>query len=366
MPYTPQTWADGPSGGTPITADRLDVIEDGIAAATTLAEAALPKSGGILTGTLELTGAAAGRLLVGTNTAEPGGGVTNLLDVRSGSAAVGGAYFKHMPTAAATAHALTARQAGTSGTGSALNIVSDNPEMSSTQVSGRETSTGTVKITHTNGGTTATADVNAAAVSIDLKKGTAPGTGARGLFITSTDGPTTGDLITARNGGGADLFRVTPTGGIVSAGPIIGQQQRCSLSRIADLALAANVVTAVPIVTSVYQEGGAWWTAGANITVPTGAGGLYLIGVRVIFKDGGTNLGERSMWVRRQTGGPLVDDPPVVGLSVPATGTAIWPDMTASNVAPLVAGQTYYVSVRTSIAITLYGVEVSFTRQPVV
>ncbi len=33
MPYTPQTWIDGPGGGTPISAARLNYMEDGIEAA---------------------------------------------------------------------------------------------------------------------------------------------------------------------------------------------------------------------------------------------------------------------------------------------------------------------------------------------
>lgn len=31
MAYNPQTWADGEAGGTPITADRLNHIEQGVA-----------------------------------------------------------------------------------------------------------------------------------------------------------------------------------------------------------------------------------------------------------------------------------------------------------------------------------------------
>ena len=33
MPYTPQTWADGAAGGTPLSAARLGYIESGIEAA---------------------------------------------------------------------------------------------------------------------------------------------------------------------------------------------------------------------------------------------------------------------------------------------------------------------------------------------
>lgn len=38
MPYDKQTWVDGVAGGTPITADRLDHIEDGVDAATATAD----------------------------------------------------------------------------------------------------------------------------------------------------------------------------------------------------------------------------------------------------------------------------------------------------------------------------------------
>jgi lysophospholipase L1-like esterase len=44
MPYTPQTWADGSGGGTPITAATLTHIESGIDTATDTADAAVPLS----------------------------------------------------------------------------------------------------------------------------------------------------------------------------------------------------------------------------------------------------------------------------------------------------------------------------------
>ena len=36
MAYTKQTWSDGPGGGTPLDADRLNHMEDGIAQATSI------------------------------------------------------------------------------------------------------------------------------------------------------------------------------------------------------------------------------------------------------------------------------------------------------------------------------------------
>ena len=47
-PYYPNRWASGETGGTPITPEALNHMEDGIAAA-------LRKDGGIMTGMLQLT-----------------------------------------------------------------------------------------------------------------------------------------------------------------------------------------------------------------------------------------------------------------------------------------------------------------------
>jgi|SRR5690606_4823664 hypothetical protein len=44
MAYTPKTWADGPTGNTPITADELNRIETGVDEAHTGLESAVPTS----------------------------------------------------------------------------------------------------------------------------------------------------------------------------------------------------------------------------------------------------------------------------------------------------------------------------------
>lgn len=44
MAYTPFEWADGEEGGTPITAERLNHIEDGVADAAAAADGAAPAS----------------------------------------------------------------------------------------------------------------------------------------------------------------------------------------------------------------------------------------------------------------------------------------------------------------------------------
>lgn len=54
-PYYPNKWQYGEEGATPITPAALNCMEQGIIDAHTAAEAALPKTGGTLTGMLILT-----------------------------------------------------------------------------------------------------------------------------------------------------------------------------------------------------------------------------------------------------------------------------------------------------------------------
>lgn len=118
-----------------------------------------------------------------------------------------------LKTTSTTEHAATVYQAGTSGvdTASALNIISDNPQTSTVQVSGTETDRGTVKITH-RGPAVASADANSAAISVDLQDGAAA-SAAQGLFISGT---TTGRRIRVRDNANADRFEVTGPGNMVT------------------------------------------------------------------------------------------------------------------------------------------------------
>ncbi|MPY59549.1 hyaluronoglucosaminidase [Streptomyces spongiae] len=116
------------------------------------------------------------------------------------------AFFK---TTSETAHAVTVYQAGTAGTGAALNVVSDNPGTSAMYLSGTETGRGTLKIAHR--GYAHGSDKNSAALSIDLQTA---GTAAQGIFLTATNGATTGNLIVLRNNEGLDDFVVKGTGRI--------------------------------------------------------------------------------------------------------------------------------------------------------
>lgn len=86
------------------------------------------------------------------------------------------------------------RQKGKSGQGAALSAVSENPDASAVLVNGVERARGTVKVAHA--GYPDGSDASAAAVSIDLQ---VEGTAAQGIFVTATDGATTGNLMLLRN-----------------------------------------------------------------------------------------------------------------------------------------------------------------------
>ncbi|MET9813160.1 hypothetical protein [Streptomyces sp. NPDC006355] len=100
-----------------------------------------------------------------------------------------------------TEHALTVyqRATGTSPGSVALNVISDKPGDSAMWLTGHETARGTLKIAHLNGGAGPTDDAGASAISIDLQRGGKGGTAAQGIWLTSTEGPTTGRLLVLRN-----------------------------------------------------------------------------------------------------------------------------------------------------------------------
>ncbi|MFF0434506.1 hyaluronoglucosaminidase [Streptomyces sp. NPDC004327] len=127
-------------------------------------------------------------------------------------AATNSAFFK---TTSVSEHTATLYQAATSGTGVALNVVSDNPGTSAMYLSGTETGRGTLKIAHR--GYTDGSDANAAALSIDLQTPGAtdpkkPGTAAQGIYVTATHGPTAGALLVLRNNANLDDLTVKGTG----------------------------------------------------------------------------------------------------------------------------------------------------------
>lgn len=126
--------------------------------------------------------------------------------------AVRSGFFK---TTSPTEHAVTIFQAGTTGldTAAALNVVSNNTQTSSMFLSGTEVARGTFKVAHHNPGPGATDDASASAISIDLQDAGHGGTAAQGIFMTSTTGTTTGNLVTLRNNS-RDDFVVKANGSV--------------------------------------------------------------------------------------------------------------------------------------------------------
>jgi hypothetical protein len=126
-----------------------------------------------------------------------------------GFTADSGARTGFFKTTSVSEHAVTVYQAGQSGSGAALNIISDNPDTSAVYVRGVESGRGSVKIAHV--GRADGSDASASGLSIDLQTA---GTAAQGIFVTATQGPTSGSLITLRNNAGLDDFVVKGTGRI--------------------------------------------------------------------------------------------------------------------------------------------------------
>lgn len=109
-----------------------------------------------------------------------------------------------LKTTSTSEHTLTTYAAGTSGTGVALNVINDRPGDSAAYFTGAPTGRGVVKIAHLNGSGSAAGDANGSAISIDLQwndqNGVSQGgTAAQGIFLTATQGATTGNLLSFRN-----------------------------------------------------------------------------------------------------------------------------------------------------------------------
>jgi hypothetical protein len=172
-----------------------------------------------------------------------------------------------LKTTSTTEHAATIYQAGTSGSNiSALNVVSDNPSGSAMQLSGIDSGTGTLKITHRKPGV---ADTNASALSIDVQDGAGSGdTAAKGIFLTATEGATTGDLLDVRNNGVQDL--VLKGTGRMGVGIVIGATPRAQvdIAGLGTLFLQNGTAPATPTGGGIlYVESGALKYKGSSGTV---------------------------------------------------------------------------------------------------
>jgi len=106
-----------------------------------------------------------------------------------------------------------AENGGTNNAG--LNVVSANTAFSACEVTGHETAHGTLKISHVNPGPDPTSDANAAAISVDLQKGGAKGTAAQGIFLKSTTGGTSGEILHYVDPTGVTVFALLPDGSLL-------------------------------------------------------------------------------------------------------------------------------------------------------
>ena len=96
-----------------------------------------------------------------------------------------------------------------------LNVVSANSAFSACGVSGHETGHGTLKISHVNPGPDSESDANAAAISIDLQAGKAGGTAAQGIFLKSTTGGSSGEIVHYVDPTGVTIFALLPDGSLL-------------------------------------------------------------------------------------------------------------------------------------------------------
>lgn len=121
-----------------------------------------------------------------------------------------------LKTTSAAEHTLTVYAAGTAGTGVALNVINDRPGDSAQFLTGWPSGRGVLKIAAGNPGVS---NSSASAISIDLQYVNQTGvnqgsTACQGIFLTATQGPTTGRLLVLRNSDPAttDDFVVSATG----------------------------------------------------------------------------------------------------------------------------------------------------------
>ena len=113
-------------------------------------------------------------------------------------------------------HVAVLNLAANGGTNNAgLNVVSANSAFRACEVSGHETGHGTLKISHVNPGPNPESDANAAAISIDLQAGKARGTAAQGIFLKSTTGGTSGEIIHYVDSTGMTIFALLSDGSLL-------------------------------------------------------------------------------------------------------------------------------------------------------
>lgn len=309
----------------------------------------LPTSGGTLTGQLVLAPGVVSAGQTGTPAVVAGATPEKATDLLLSS----GGRVLYAKTTSTYDHAATFYLTGAQtlpGTGvynptqhqnSALNIVSENYQMSTVQVSGAETNRGTIKVTHK--GYKDGTDSNAAAISIDLQTvwntpgdntipGGLTGTKARGIFVTSTTDISgtgvLGDAMVVRLTTGLDDFRITGNGKLILGSPTGTTPQ----ARLDVRALAGNTTVNIQQPSTsgsalvIAADTGGSTSNVVSIKDNTGASAIEasyngnLVARRNTYVVGGLQVGATSGTFG--SGGLGITDTSAPG--TPAGGVAIW------------------------------------------
>ncbi|MFH9574204.1 hypothetical protein ACH4MG_27150 [Streptomyces sp. NPDC017454] len=272
---------NGQTGGVTLTAELVGADPAGSAAAvetSALQAAADAQTAAVDTAALDATAKVDAHVIATDPHGDRAYADTTFL-AKSGGTLTGG-FFADLPervlfakTTSTTQHAGTFYQAGTSGAHvSALNVVSNNPAGSAFQLSGKETALGTAKVSHLNPGPLANSDAGAAALSLDLKRNGMTGTAAQGIFVTATEGATTGNLIVLRNNERDDF--VVKGAGLVGVRMGIGETPEAALEvKQGDTTTVGLVVTGEAATTQPLLQ---TKTSTGTITFEIGASGAIV------------------------------------------------------------------------------------------
>jgi len=109
-------------------------------------------------------------------------------------------------------HAATILLKATAGTGAALNVVSANRDFSTLEVSGVESSHGSIKVSHTNESGSPSGDANAAMLSLEPHNGPEAGTAVQGILMKPSAAGSTGNWITVKGYDNNKVFALKADG----------------------------------------------------------------------------------------------------------------------------------------------------------
>lgn len=288
---------NGRTGGVTLTAEIIGADPAGTAAA----EAAAAQSAAIGAAAADATAKVAAHVEAADPHGDRAYANATFLPLAGGTASgpVTAASFNtdgtvrsaNFRTLSDTEHALTVyqRATGASPGSVALNVISDKPGDSAMWLTGHETARGTLKIAHKNGGAGAADDAGASAISIDLQRNGKGGTAAQGIFLTATEGATTGNLIVLRNNGRDDF--VVKGNGRAGVGMDIGEAPEASLEvKQPDTTTVGLVVTGAASTTAALFQ---TKTSAGTATLEVGSSGA-IVHRAISFYTNSLQLGSTS------------------------------------------------------------------------